>query len=428
MKIKVPTSAVEIGMFVDSMEGSWWLNPFWKSSFLIASQKDLKRLTSSNIAWVVIDDSRGVGFKKAPRTVAAIPPEPRRARMPTVHVPPPPTPTPSARRPDFETQRVAAIIDRSKREVIRLFTDARMGKALERRAMTAVVDDICDSVGDDPTAVLKVTRLKKKNEYTYLHCVAVSALMIALGRHLKLGEDTVRELGLAGLLHDIGKMTIPTDLLEKPGRLTAAEFEIVRAHPENGYAMLMEDNMSSIVHDVILHHHEKLDGSGYPHRLSGDSITLHARIGAICDVYDAVTSKRSYKRQWTPSEALTQMRSWTGHFDPEILDAFMRCISIYPIGLLVRLRSNRLAVILTENVTRPTEAMARAFYLPRELQFIEPADVRLSSGLKGDAVVEIEDPERWFPGEWEGVRDAVLSGQQPTFATLGDLSAATVAS
>jgi len=416
MKIRIQTADVRVGMFIDAMDGSWWDNPFWTRRFLLATSRDLARLQASGVAWVVIDDERGVGVDVGPPApVPAAPPpsRPRPVRAAPRLVPVAPRPAPAA---DFEYQRAAATVERSKVEVMRMFADVRMGKAVKPQAMTTIVDEICDSVGEDATAVLKVTRLKKKNEYTYLHSVAVSALLIALARHLRLGEDLVRELGLAGLLHDIGKMAIPAAILDKPGRLDPGEIDIVRTHPEHGHAMLIEGNVSPIVHDVILHHHEKVDGTGYPHGLSGEALSLYARMSAVCDVYDAVTSKRAYKRQWTPSEALNEMRAWTGHFDPAMLDAFMQCVGIYPIGLLVRLRSNRLAIVRTENLARPTQPIVRAFFLPGEHRFVDPVDIRIGNSLKGDAVVGIEDPARSFGEGWPAIRDAVLAGRRPDAA------------
>ncbi len=144
--------------------------------------------------------------------------------------------------------------------------------------------------------------------------------MVSLARQLGLQDDECRQSGMAGLLHDIGKATIPEALLSKPGKLTDAEFEIMKSHPERGHAILLEARGASAqALEVCLHHHEKMDGSGYPHGLNEDTITLLARMGAVCDVYDAVTSNRPYRSGWDPGDAIMQMATWNGHFDPKVL-------------------------------------------------------------------------------------------------------------
>ncbi|MDC6684580.1 HD-GYP domain-containing protein, partial [Leclercia adecarboxylata] len=157
-----------------------------------------------------------------------------------------------------------------------------------------------------------------------------------------------RDAGLAGLLHDIGKIAIPPEVLNKPGALTDAEFRHVIVHPQAGHDILTGDSsMRDIALDVFLHHHERMDGTGYPHKLAGEGISLFARMGAICDVYDAVTSDRPYKKAWEAAYAVQRMVEWRGnHFDPMVFNAFVKSVGIYPVGSLVRLRSGRLAVVM----------------------------------------------------------------------------------
>src|SRR5690606_14238117 len=141
-----------------------------------------------------------------------------------------------------------------------------------------------------------ILRLKNKNEYTYLHSVAVCTLMVNAARYMGKSEAETRDYGMAGLLHDLGKMGIPDAILNKSGRLTDAEFEAVRNHPEHGYQVLRgSPNVPAMALDVCRHHHEKIDGTGYPFGLPADAISLVSRLGAVCDVYDALTSDRVYK-------------------------------------------------------------------------------------------------------------------------------------
>ena len=201
-----------------------------------------------------------------------------------------------------ELQRAAKLIKRSKKAVTELFQEARLGNAINIEGCMPLVTDISESLARNSSALLGLARLKHKDEYTYMHSVAVCALMLSLARQLGLDEERAREAGLAGLLHDVGKMAMPLEVLNKPGSLTDAEFAIMRSHPERGHAMLLAaGSLPESALDVCLHHHEKYDGSGYPGHLAGEDISLLARMGAVCDVYDAITSNRPYKQAWNLS-------------------------------------------------------------------------------------------------------------------------------
>jgi HD-GYP domain-containing protein (c-di-GMP phosphodiesterase class II) len=231
--------------------------------------------------------------------------------------------------------------------------------------------------------------------------------MVALGRTLGLAEAQCREAGLAGLLHDMGKALMPVEVLNKPGKLTDEEFTIMRTHPERGHALLVEGGgAGEVALDVCLHHHERIDGTGYPHRLAGDAISLVARMGAVCDVYDAITSNRPYKAGWDPAESIARMASWKGHFDPAVFQAFVKSLGIYPSGSLVRLASGRLAVVIEQNPAALTAPRVKVFFSTKSMLPI-PAEV-LDLACGGDRIAGRESRAAWnFPqieslwaGEW----------------------------
>jgi HD-GYP domain-containing protein (c-di-GMP phosphodiesterase class II) len=239
-------------------------------------------------------------------------------------------------------------------------------------------------------------RLKTQDEYTYLHSVAVCTLMVALARTLQLPAAQVRAAGLAGMLHDMGKVRIPLTVLNKPGRLSDEEFALMRRHPQWGHELLVEGGgVPPLVLDVCLHHHEKIDGSGYPHGLPGASISLFAKMGAVCDVYDAITSARPYKGPWDPGEAVRQMAQWKGHFDPLIFQAFVKTVGIYPIGGLVRLQSGRLGVVLEQGLLSLLTPKVKVFYSTQTKARIPPQVVDLAEAGCQDKVVGVESPEAW---------------------------------
>jgi putative nucleotidyltransferase with HDIG domain len=228
-----------------------------------------------------------------------------------------------------EQARAQRTVTRGKAVVQALFDSARLGQAVPVAEAMSLVAEMDDLFARGEHKLLDVIRMKTADEYTYLHSVAVCALMLKLARQLGMPESEARECGLAGLLHDVGKMRIPADVLHKRGALTDAEYVQVQAHAEEGFVMLsVVPDLPEAAMTVARLHHEKIDGTGYPLQLSGEAIPLVARMGAICDVYDALTSDRAYKQAWPPAKALEAMAGWEGHFDPSLLEAFAASVGI----------------------------------------------------------------------------------------------------
>lgn len=400
----IKTSAARPGMYVHAVEGGWMASPFWRKQLVLASARDVAKLVEAGISDIVIDTDRGIG----PLAPAPVPPSAPAAIKTVAAIATPTAPPPRTRRRAVsELDRARAVVEQSRAAMLRMFADARMGHAIDHRALAPLVDSITESVARDQRALLTVTRLRSKDEYTWLHSVAVGALLIGFARHLGLPEGDVSDLGLAGLLHDIGKMAVPSAVLEKTGSLDPAELAVVRHHPEKGHALLLGGDVPDVVRDVCLHHHERVDGRGYPFGLAGDRLSLAARMSAVCDVYDAVTSQRPYKRPWTPGDALARMQSWHGHFDPELLAAFIDHIGIHPPGALVRLRSNRLALVLGTDGDDPTAPPVRVFFdIPTQAR-LPLAEV--TTDAAGDPILGGERGAYWFGMSWERMRTAVLT-------------------
>jgi HD-GYP domain-containing protein (c-di-GMP phosphodiesterase class II) len=231
-----------------------------------------------------------------------------------------------------------------------------------------------------------------------MHSVAVCALMVALAQQLKLNALDTREAGLAGLVHDLGKAMMPLEVLNKPGALTPAEFAIMKSHPQAGHQMLVEgQGVGPIPLDVCLHHHEKINGRGYPHGLQGDEISLFARMGAVCDVYDAITSNRPYKAGWDPGDSIQKMAQWAkdGHFDEAIFQAFVKSIGIYPTGALVKLKSGRLGVVVEQGTRSLLTPTVKVFFSTKSNEPITPVLLDLSDPKVTDQIVSRESVASW---------------------------------
>lgn len=397
---KIPVEELRLGMHLHAMCGAWLDHPFWRTRFILRDPADLDKLRASSVTEVWIDVVKGRDVESAAGAVPrrdAEPARPADARPATPAAEPRPPTAPTEL--GAELQRASALVNQSRQAVSSLFAEARMGRALDTETCLPLVDEIASSVWRNPGAIVSLARLKTHDDYTYMHSMAVCALMVSLGRQLGMDESAAREVGLAGMLHDMGKAMMPLEVLNKPAKLTDAEYEIMKTHPQHGYELLLEGKgVGETTLDVALHHHERPDGKGYPHGLSGDALTRVARMGAVCDVYDAITSNRPYKAGWDPAESIAKMASWNGQFDPAIFQAFVKSLGIYPIGSLVRMRSGKLGVVVEQNEASLVSPKVKLFFSIRSNMPVPVELLDLSASSCSDAIVARESNVQWkFP-------------------------------
>ena len=393
---KIRVDQLRLGMHLQRLEGPWLEHPFWKTRFVLDDPADLERLLACRLVEAWIDTALGLDVATPIAAVSAAPPVVAGAAVPTAPVTAPREPS----RPlAAELKEAAAICQRGRLAVTARFSEARMGHTVNAENCLPLVAEIAGSVQRNPGALVSLARLKSRDDYTYLHSVAVCALMVALARQIGLDDEGCREAGLAGLMHDVGKALVPLELLNKPAKLSDAEFVIIRTHPERGHALLKggQGVLASTL-DVVLHHHERMDGTGYPQRLAGDAISTLARMGAICDVYDAITSNRPYKAGWDPAQSIARMASWKGHFDPTLFAAFVQSLGIYPTGSVVRLASGKLAVVVEQNPGTLVSPIVKVFFSTKSQMQMTPLLLDLSRpGLQDRIVGREEDASRLFP-------------------------------
>jgi putative nucleotidyltransferase with HDIG domain len=393
---RIVVSELRTGMYVEELCGSWMEHPFWRTRFALRDPDDVNRIRASGIRDVWIDTDKGLDAD-----ACTVPGPTRDEAEAEIDRKLQSAATQVARGADRtalaeELERAHALYARARTAVLNMFGEARMGHAIDAAAADALVDEIFQSVQRNSSAMASLSRLKRADDYTYMHSVAVSALMIALSRQLGLGETETREAGLAGLMHDIGKAKIPDRILRKPDKLSDEEWVTMKSHPEIGHAILSRIAVGPIPLDAVLHHHEKIDGSGYPHGLAGDAISLFARMVSVCDVYDAVTSNRPYKSGCSPAEAIRKLAEWApGHFDERLFQAFVKTVGIYPVGTLVRLECGRLGVVVEHNDRVLLRPRVKTFFSIRSQSRIAPELIDLADPHCSHRIVSREEPAAW---------------------------------
>ncbi|SFB75738.1 HD-GYP domain-containing protein [Massilia yuzhufengensis] len=392
---KVDAAQLKIGMYIHDLDCGWMDHPFVRARFELTTDEEIYKIRTAKIRGVVIDCSKGLDVDDAPTLAQAE--AATEAEVTAIAAKPLVITRVSL---GEELARAAQVRKQAVGLVRTVMADARLGKAVELEKVGPVVESITESILRNSGALLGLLRIKNKDDYTFLHSVSVCALLVAFCRSRNMDEDTIYQAGLGGLLHDTGKALVPDAILNKAGRLTDEEFDIIKRHPRDGYDILLKTpEIGQIPLDITLHHHERRDGSGYPDKQCEGSISELAQMAAIVDVYDAITSDRCYHKGMSAAEALRKIYEWSKfHFNPTLAQEFMRCVGIYPVGTLVLLESGRLGVVIEPHETSLLTPKVNVFFSTKSQGYIKPQTVDLSKALGfggGDKIVRHESPEKW---------------------------------
>ncbi len=334
---RVAVARLELGMYVCELDRPWNETNFAFQGFPLLKPTEIHALRNC-CEYVYVDDTRRVRLQ---------------------HDTPAPVVGPRVRKPIERPQQAlsteveearAAYLDGS-RLIDQVLADVQHGRVIDTRACHSAVKRNLASMLRNESAMLWLIRLKNKDLYTSLHCLSVSIMAMGFGNHLGLQDDKLQLLGMAGLLHDVGKMRIDPEILNKPGKLTAQEFEVIKRHPVFGLeALRAQPGIPEAALHAAYGHHERLDGTGYPLGSGPAQISYMTRIITIVDAFDAITSHRAYGCARPVQSAFEILRSASGRqFDEDLVSEFIRWLGAFPVGTLVELHTGEVAVVVEKH-------------------------------------------------------------------------------
>lgn len=280
---------------------------------------------------------------------------------------------------------------------MRIVNDTKLGRKMDYQAAVETAGAIVDCAIRNPDTLVCLSKLSAFDNYTYTHSINVAAISVVFGEYIGMDREELIDLGMAGMMHDLGKLSVPQPIVNKPGKLTPEEFEEMRRHPSYGFTLLQGNrDIPHKVLEAIKLHHEKYNGSGYPLGLTRKDIPAFARIICLADIYDALTSNRCYRDAILPNKALGVMYGMREQdFDPLEIQLFIKCLGIFPSGSLVQLNTGDYALVQESNPGKPLTPRIRII-LDKSMHPIEPRSVNLAESGKSDGtdleIIECADP------------------------------------
>jgi HD-GYP domain-containing protein (c-di-GMP phosphodiesterase class II) len=407
---KIKVQDLRKGMFIVKMDRAWIDHPFLTNKKKITSESQINKLIEYGIKEVYIDPTKGVDVTDKPpissRTPVAKPDIAETAVKIEQSTAPEPSSLISSDLPEvpFEVEiKKARVIQREALTVVKdLMQDVRVGKNIEGKRAAVVVNAMIDSIFRNQDALFGLSRIKDYDTYTFVHSINVCVLSLAIGRRLNFNRPELQELGVGALLHDVGKMKIPSAILNKPTKLTPEEFIEIKKHPFYSVGILERSGgIPEKAKEIALQHHERQDGSGYPFGLQGEQISRESQLVAIIDVYDAITSVRCYSRGMPAHEGVKKIFEWSKKdFNQELVERFVQAVGIYPVGTLVQLDTGEVGLVQTVNPAKLLRPRVFILYQDSRWCLHDPQEVDLMEKSESQqrykrTIVKPLDPTKW---------------------------------
>ncbi|MDH5444757.1 MAG: HD-GYP domain-containing protein [Gammaproteobacteria bacterium] len=388
---KIKVSQVKPGMYVHDLDCGWLEHPFFRSRFTVSDESVVEKIVVTEIQHLVIDTEKGIDCEE--ESVCDVQ-STLQQNISDNH---------ARKEGDGKQVPAADEIDNARHiyqeatgVIHHLYEEVRLGKQVVLEHIEPITEKIVNSVFRNKDALISLTRIKDKDQYTFKHSVSVSGLLASFALDRGFSRERIRQVVLGGLLHDVGKMQVPAEILNKPEKLTDSEYEIMKSHVIHGMGLLTElPGLTQDAMDVVTMHHERIDGSGYPRGLKGNEIPMVGQMSMIVDVYDALTSVRCYKNAWEPSYTLKKMLEWCGRqFNQELVSHYIRCLGIYPVGSLVQLKSGLVGIVMEQNEKDLLRPDVRVIYNSRFEKYVQVKDIQMRK-LPEETIVEAISPEKY---------------------------------
>ncbi|GIW55285.1 MAG: HD family phosphohydrolase [Nitrospiraceae bacterium] len=355
MRKRIPIDQLTVGMHIVDLDRSWWETPFWRHRMTVTDRSQIDALKASGIRFVDVEVDGGGADALASCEEEPVAVDPRETAIER-SVPGHEVTETAATAFEDELPAARQVYMAAKHVVEDAMHDVRMGREINMERVSRVVSDMADSLLRNPDALASLSRLKRFDEYTFYHSVNTAVLALALGRRLRYDRASLHRLGIGTLLHDIGKTRIPLEILNKPGKFAAHEFEIMKQHVLRGAEILSKTTgLDESCLRPALEHHERVDGTGYPYGRKKSELSLFGMIAAVADIYDAITSDRCYHKAKPPHEALQFLYGLgqRGHLHMGLVQRFIKVVGVYPVGSCVALNTGEIAVVSRLNHQQP---------------------------------------------------------------------------
>ncbi|MFT6904440.1 MAG: putative nucleotidyltransferase with HDIG domain [Oleiphilaceae bacterium] len=388
---RILISDLKVGMYISDLNSDWIPHSNFKKKGKVKQDEVIEKIKRLGIKEIYIDTFQGIDVKDAP-TAAEIDTVNEAKLAASGGMTPMNKPKLSLGEEMLAAQKVH-------QEAVTLVDcvlgDVKMGKAIELGAIDHLAENMLNSLYRNHNALACLGCIREKDSYLMEHSVNLSVLMAIFGKSLHLDRSILQQTIAGALLHDIGKIMVPDEILHKPGKLTDEEFTIMKSHVVLGQKYLCEtEGISTLTIQIAAEHHERMDGNGYPCGLKGYEISSQGRMAAIVDVYDAITADRCYHKGMTPTMAIKRLLEWSDHhLDRSLVNHFIRCIGIYPIGSLVLLESGRLGAVVEVNEFDQRSPRVRVMYHTKFKTFIKTELIDLAKPSVQDSIVKAVNPE-----------------------------------